>query len=61
MKAPGFGQGLFSFISTVNAMSDESSVVDLRSALALLSKVPGQLVTTDVAVHPRLEVAALYR
>jgi UbiD family decarboxylase len=61
MKAPGFGQGLSCFWNAVNLMSDECSVVDLRSALNLLSKRPGQLVTTDVAVDPKLELAAVYR
>ena len=36
-------------------------VTDLRSALALLSDMPGQLVTTDVAVDPMAELAGVYR
>ena len=42
-------------------MSDHCPVVDLRSALDLLAKTPGQLVATDVAVNPCVETAAVYR
>ena len=36
-------------------------VRDLRSALALLEKLPGQLVETDVEVDPMAELAGVYR
>ena len=36
-------------------------ILDLRSALKLLSETPGQLVTTDVEVDPRAELAGVYR
>ena len=36
-------------------------VRDLRSALALLETMPGQLVTTDVAVAPMAELSGVYR
>lgn len=34
---------------------------DLRSALALLEAIPGQLVVTDVEVDPNAELAGIYR
>ena len=37
------------------------NVYDLRSALALLESMPGQLVTTDVEVDPMAELAGVYR
>lgn len=36
-------------------------VDDLRSALELLEKLPGQLVTTDVPVDPMAELSGVYR
>ena len=36
-------------------------IVDLRTALAFLGSVPGQLLTTDVLVDPYLELAGVYR
>lgn len=36
-------------------------VYDLRSAIALLQSMPGQLVTTDVAVDPAAELSGVYR
>jgi UbiD family decarboxylase len=38
-----------------------SEITDLRSALAFLSGIPGQLVATDVPVDPYLELAGVYR
>ena len=38
-----------------------TDIVDLRTALEFLETVPGQLVTTDVAVDPYLELAGVYR
>jgi 4-hydroxy-3-polyprenylbenzoate decarboxylase len=37
------------------------TIHDLRSALALLETMPGQLVTTDVAVDPAAELSGVYR
>lgn len=37
------------------------SVNDLRSALALLQSMEGQLVETDVEVDPNAELAGVYR
>ncbi len=37
------------------------SVTDLRSALELLEKHPGQLLTTNVAVDPMAELSGVYR
>ena len=34
---------------------------DLRSALALLETMPGQLIETDVEVDPMAELAGVYR
>lgn len=39
----------------------ENKVTDLRSALALLESVPGQLVQTDVSVKAHAELAGVYR
>ncbi len=39
----------------------DSPVTDLRSALALLEKHPGQLLTTNVAVDPMAELSGVYR
>lgn len=36
-------------------------IYDLRSALAFLQEMPGQLVETDVPVNPRVELAGVYR
>ena len=36
-------------------------VYDLRSALALLRKLPGQLLTTDIEVDPMAELSGVYR
>ena len=36
-------------------------IVDLRSALALLATIPGQLLTTAVEVDPRAELAGVYK
>ena len=38
-----------------------NSVHDLRSALALLDTVPGQLIETDVEVDPAAELSGVYR
>ncbi len=38
-----------------------NSVHDLRSALALLRSIPGQLVETDVEVRPEAELSGVYR
>lgn len=42
-------------------MSMSNSVHDLRSALALLRSIPGQLVETDVEVKPEAELSGVYR
>ncbi|QLA16334.1 UbiD family decarboxylase [Desulfolutivibrio sulfoxidireducens] len=39
----------------------DSPVTDLRSALELLEKHPGQLLTTNVAVDPMAELSGVYR
>ena len=36
-------------------------VNDLRSALALLKSMPGQLIETDVEVEPMAELSGVYR
>lgn len=38
-----------------------NKVTDLRSALALLKEMPGQLIETDVEVDPMAELAGVYR
>ncbi|MEG0970800.1 MAG: hypothetical protein RSE47_06790, partial [Acidaminococcaceae bacterium] len=38
-----------------------TQVNDLRSALALLQTIPGQMVETDVEVDPAGELAGVYR
>lgn len=38
-----------------------ADVHDLRSALELLSSIPGQVVTTDVEVDPEAELSGVYR
>ena len=38
-----------------------TGIVDLRTALEFLATVPGQLLSTDVAVDPYLELAGIYR
>ncbi len=39
----------------------ENEVYDLRSALALLKRTPGQLVETDVEADPDAEISGIYR
>lgn len=39
----------------------DHKVRDLRSALELLSKLPGQLMETDVEVDPMADLAGVYR
>lgn len=39
----------------------ENKVNDLRSALALLKSIPGQLIETDVEVEPMAELSGVYR
>ena len=36
-------------------------IIDLRTALAALEEIPGQLVSTDVEVDPAAELAGVYR
>ncbi len=36
-------------------------VNDLRSSLELLASIPGQLIETDVEVHPHAELSGVYR
>ena len=38
-----------------------SDVYDLRSALELLKKYPGQLIETDVETDPNAEISGVYR
>lgn len=38
-----------------------NQVTDLRSALALLSQMPGQLAETHVEVDPAAELSGVYR
>jgi len=45
----------------VDEKLDGNDVYDLRSALDLLRKTPGQLLTTDVEVDPNGELAGVYR
>lgn len=42
-------------------MSEKTEVIDLRSALALLETMPGQLIETDVEVEPMAELSGVYR
>lgn len=39
----------------------ENKVKDLRSALALLKDIPGQLIESDVEVEPMAELSGVYR
>ncbi len=39
----------------------ENKVNDLRSALALLKSIPGQLIETDAEVEPMAELSGVYR
>lgn len=39
----------------------DNKVYDLRSALAMLEQMPGQLVQSDVLVDPKAELAGVYR
>ncbi len=41
--------------------NEKIKVTDLRSALQLLSQMPGQLTETDVEVDPKAELAGIYR
>ncbi len=41
--------------------NEKNKVTDLRSALQLLSQMPGQLAETDVEVDPKAELAGIYR
>lgn len=38
-----------------------TDIIDLRSAIQLLSKTPGQLLTTDKPIDPDLELAGVYK
>jgi gallate decarboxylase subunit C len=40
---------------------EAAEITDLRSALEFLSRIPGQLVSTDVPVDPHMELAGVYR
>jgi len=42
-------------------MNNRTDIKDLRSALAVLEKMPGQLVQTDVEVDPDAELSGVYR
>jgi len=42
-------------------MTTQPEITDLRSALALLEKTPGQLLCTDEAVDPFAEISGIYR
>lgn len=44
-----------------NSSSQAQQVHDLRSALALLETLPGELVSTDVEVDPTAELSGVYR
>ena len=50
-----------SFSSTQSAASDDAAVCDLRSALALLRSIPGQLIETDTETDPMGELSGVYR
>lgn len=41
--------------------SSARNVWDLRSAIRLLERTPGQLLTTDDPVHPQGALAGLYK
>jgi len=43
------------------AINFAHEIRDLRSAIALLEKTPGQLITTSEPVDPRAELAGIYR
>ncbi len=57
LKLEGFGMDL-SQDPTIHTASD---IVDLRTALEFLSRIPGQLITTDEPVDPYLELAGIYK
>ena len=42
-------------------MTNAHDINDLRTALAFLETIPGQLATTTVEVDPYLELAGVYR
>lgn len=42
-------------------MNNRTDILDLRTALAVLKEIPGQLIETDVAVDPMAELAGVYR
>ena len=42
-------------------MDHRTEILDLRSTLEVLKKVPGQLVETDVEVDPVAELSGVYR
>lgn len=50
-----------SFSSTQSAASDDAAVCDLRSALALLRSIPGQLIETNTETDPMGELSGVYR
>ncbi|WP_434777909.1 UbiD family decarboxylase [Neisseria sp. Ec49-e6-T10] len=45
----------------MSKLMKEQKVHDLRSALALLEQIPGELVSTDVSVNPTAELSGVYR
>ena len=49
------------FIQEETVMMSNKKVRDLRSALELLSSVPGQLIETNEAVDPHAELSGVYR
>ena len=42
-------------------MNNRTDIIDLRTALAALEQMPGELVQTDVPVEPLAELAGVYR
>lgn len=42
-------------------MDPRTDILDLRTALAVLKEIPGQLVETDVEVNPKAELSGVYR
>lgn len=42
-------------------VNNRTEILDLRSALQVLKKIPEQLIETDVEVDPKAELSGVYR
>ena len=42
-------------------MNNRTDITDLRTALEVLRKIPGQIIETDTPVDPQAELAGVYR